>query len=179
MFENLQNWSKKYGKFINLIKKHCLNTWLSTDEALIKKHDPLLFFKHHENEYPVLSLISKAIFSLMSASTSIECSFSSCAKLGDLERIWTGWWRDGHCHGKKTLTPLYSFKRKPRHALPMKLLPDPKFFSREIVNPGKKLREIPDPKIFIPGFKFRNSGFLETFFPGNRLPKPEIFYPGN
>ena len=43
-----------------------------TDEDLIKKHAPLLFFKEHEKSYPILCEIVKGIFSLLPASTSIE-----------------------------------------------------------------------------------------------------------
>ena len=63
------------------LKAYELSTWTSSDETLLKKHGPLLFFKTHETEYPILSGMAKAIFSLMPASTSIENCFSGCANI--------------------------------------------------------------------------------------------------
>jgi len=48
--------------FIGEIKAYELSTWISTDEALLKKHGPHLFFKHHENEYPVYPRYPKLFF---------------------------------------------------------------------------------------------------------------------
>ena len=49
----------------------------STDAELIKKYGPLLFFKEHEKQYPILCEIVKGIFCLLPASTSIEGVFTS------------------------------------------------------------------------------------------------------
>ena len=43
----------------------------------LKKHGPLLFFKEHEKNYPILCEIVKGIFCLLPASTSIEGVFTS------------------------------------------------------------------------------------------------------
>ena len=51
--------------------------FIPTDEDLIKKHGPLLFFKEHEKNYPILCEIVKGIFCLLPASTSIEGVFTS------------------------------------------------------------------------------------------------------
>ena len=48
-------------------KSNELSTWTPNDDALLKKHGPLLLFKTHEVEYPI-SGMAKAIFSLMPAS---------------------------------------------------------------------------------------------------------------
>ena len=45
------------------LKGHELSTWTSKDDTLQKKHGPLLFFKTHETEYPILSGMVKAIAS--------------------------------------------------------------------------------------------------------------------
>ena len=50
------------------LKAYELSTWTSSDETLLKKHGPLLFFKTHEVEYPILSDININIF----INTSIE-----------------------------------------------------------------------------------------------------------
>ena len=51
--------------------------FIPTDEDLIKKHGPFLFFKEQEKSYPILCEIVKGIFSLLPASTYIEGVFTS------------------------------------------------------------------------------------------------------
>ena len=68
------------------LKSYELSTWSSNDDDSIKKHGPILFFKLHEMEYPMLGGMAKSIFSLMPASTSIECCFSQCANIVTTKR---------------------------------------------------------------------------------------------
>ena len=68
------------------IKAYEISTWPSDDADLLKKNGPLLFFKTHELEYPLLNDMAKALFSLMPASTSIKCCFSGCANIVTAKR---------------------------------------------------------------------------------------------
>jgi hypothetical protein len=86
--KNLRNLilEKKSLSIQKELKSYELSTWSSNDDDSIKKHGPLLFFKLHEMEYPMLGGMAKAIFSLMPASTSIECCFSECANIVTTKR---------------------------------------------------------------------------------------------
>ena len=64
----LSNLDNRVVTFQRELKSYELSTWTSNDDALLKKHGPLLLFKTHEVEYPILSGMAKAIFSLMPAS---------------------------------------------------------------------------------------------------------------
>ena len=44
------------------LKGHELSTWTSKDDTLQKKHGPLLFFKTHEVEYPILRSVARSLF---------------------------------------------------------------------------------------------------------------------
>ena len=46
--------------------------WSSSNLDLLKRHGALLFFKENHMQYPILSEIVKAIFSIQPTSTAIE-----------------------------------------------------------------------------------------------------------
>ena len=46
------------------------------DEKLILKHGPLLFYKMHEKDFPILSQLAKAVYCIMASSTPVETVFS-------------------------------------------------------------------------------------------------------
>jgi hypothetical protein len=50
---------------INELQKYDASLYFSTDEKLIKKYGPMLFFKENEKEFPNLSEIAKMIFCLV------------------------------------------------------------------------------------------------------------------
>ena len=68
--------TKKMTKTEEDIQAYCRSNWSCSDKNLIKSYGPLLFFKQNHNEFPSLSRISKAIFSVSSSSTPVESVFS-------------------------------------------------------------------------------------------------------
>ena len=64
------------NKIENEIKGYQNHEFSSTDEALIQKHGPLLFFKENSSKFPLLSNLAKAVFSAMPSSTPVENLFS-------------------------------------------------------------------------------------------------------
>ena len=57
------------------IKSYINSDWHSTDEIIVKKHGPLLFFKNEKN-FPIISRLAKAVISVMTSSTQVESIFS-------------------------------------------------------------------------------------------------------
>ena len=49
----------------NETKGYQIHEFSSTDEALIQKHGPLLFFKENSSKFPLLSNLAKAVFCAM------------------------------------------------------------------------------------------------------------------
>jgi hypothetical protein len=57
---------------INELQKYDASIYCSTDEKLIKKYGPILFFKENDKEFPNLSEIAKMIFCLVPSSSPVE-----------------------------------------------------------------------------------------------------------
>ena len=58
------------------LQKYDASIYFSTDENLISKYGPLLFFKENEKDFPKLSEIAKMIFCLVPSSSPVESIFS-------------------------------------------------------------------------------------------------------
>lgn len=58
------------------LQKYDALIYFSTDENLISKYGPLLFFKENEKDFPILSEIAKMIFCLVPSSSPVESVFS-------------------------------------------------------------------------------------------------------
>jgi hypothetical protein len=58
------------------LQKYDASIYFSTDENLILKYGPLLFFKENEKDFPILSEIAKMIFCLVPSSSPVESVLS-------------------------------------------------------------------------------------------------------
>jgi hypothetical protein len=64
------------NSLITELQKYDASIYFSTDENLISKYGPLLFFKENEKDFPILSEIAKMIFCLVPSSSPVESVFS-------------------------------------------------------------------------------------------------------
>ena len=64
------------NSIITELQKYDASIYSSTDEKLILKYGPLLFFKENEKDYPILSEIAKMIFCLVPSSSPVESVLS-------------------------------------------------------------------------------------------------------
>ena len=82
--------------------------WSSSNLDLLKRHGALLFFKENCMQYPILSEIVKAIFSIQPTSTAIESVYSGTGRLLTSDR---------HClapENVERLTIILFFKKNNR-----------------------------------------------------------------
>jgi hypothetical protein len=72
--------SKPQGQnqsIVDELKKYDVSSFSSTDNDLLAKYGPLLFFRVNEKEYPILSEIAKVIFCLVPSSSPVESILST------------------------------------------------------------------------------------------------------
>ena len=62
---------------VDKLKKYDVSSFSSTDNELLAKYGPLLFFSVNEKEYPILSEMAKMIFCLVPSSSPFESILST------------------------------------------------------------------------------------------------------
>ena len=62
------------------------NEWTTNDLELIKKHGPLLFYKSNHQQYPLLTELARAIYTIQPTSTAIESVYSGTGRIVTSDR---------------------------------------------------------------------------------------------
>ena len=68
------------------IKAYQSFVWSSSDNEMIKKHGPLLFYKENHKRFPLLSTMAKAIFCMLPASLASERLFRGTGRIITTDR---------------------------------------------------------------------------------------------